>query len=164
MTKRISEDFTRKEFGDAEPDIRLLYILQWVRYLTGAPVIITSSTRTPYDMIKLYRDLEKRNKIKTLGNGLGPKSLLDVIPWGSRHLPCFENRYLRASDIECYKVDKTLYTGREIAEMIRQAVASSDYSALCEKRGISQAIGLGVGSWYCHLDIDREQDREWVYD
>ena len=69
------------------------------------------------------------------------------IPWHSRHLPCHHTDKLRAVDCKVAGI-----TGYELSLVFRRASEVN--------------IGLGIGSKFCHLDIDRNKRRltVWKYD
>lgn len=156
------------EFDYVEPDPRLLFILQHIRIKTDAAVVITDAGRDVPKLIAIYRKLEFEKKIKTKGNGLGDKDLMDVIPWKSRHLPCFGNPDLRACDIQCHrKATGDFYSGQEIYDMVMEYVESEDYAAELEflaYKPEDKYVGVGVGHSYAHIDVDRKQHTTWGYD
>ena len=115
--KQLSENFSLSEFGGVRPDRKLLFILQKLRDLTEKKITILNAGRTPKEHIAIYKELEKKKKIYTKGNGLGSEDLIDVIPWGSRHLPTFETTNLRAVDIKCSSI-YGFYSGEDIKNMI----------------------------------------------
>jgi hypothetical protein len=118
-------------------------------------------------LISIYRKLEDEKKIKTKGNGLGNKDLIDLIPWKSRHLPKFGNPNLRACDIKCNrKITGNFYTGQEIHDMVMEYVESEDYAVALELRGYSpeeRYVGIGIGYHYAHVDVDRKKNTLWRY-
>ena len=159
--KKISENFWLSEFKGVEPDPRLIFILQWLRDTIAWPITITDSTRTPREHIATYKGLELDGKIKTKGNGLGDRDILDCIPWGSRHLPIFGNPSLRAIDLAC-----TGYTGKGLRDLVFECINSNEYKIAMEYKGyrVSELyVGVGTGNTFIHLDIDRKQNTEWGY-
>lgn len=165
--KQLSDNFWLKEFGYINPDPRLLLILQHLRTLTGAAVNITDAGRDAPRLIAIYKKLEAEKKIKTKGNGLGDKDLIDVIPWKSRHLPIFGNPNLRACDIQCNRKNTIdFYKGQEIYDMTMRYVESEDYTVKLELMGYKpehKYVGIGVGHSYAHIDVDRTQHTTWRY-
>lgn len=153
--KQLSENFSLSEFGWIMPDVNLLYILQKLRTLTGRTIKIINGARTPEQHISIYKKLEKENKIYTKGNGFGVTDLIDLIPWGSRHLSTFKNNNLRAVDITCKKGVWKLYEGSEIKDMIGEVL--SDFN-------VNIPVGIGVADYSLHLDTDRKTDATWRYD
>lgn len=168
LDKRLSDNFRLSEFNYVEPDPRLLLILQYIRIKTGTAVVITDAGRDVHKLIAIYRKLESEKKIKTKGNGLGDRDLVDVIPWGSRHLPCFGNPNLRACDIQCNrKITRDFYNGQEIYDMVMEYVESEAYAAELELMGYKpedKYVGVGVGHSYAHIDVDRKHHTTWRYD
>ena len=160
MTK-ISDNFTLEEFGGVHPEPKLLLLLQALRYHTGSSIVITSGKRTVPEHITIYKQLETEGKIKTTGNGLGDLSLLDYIPWGSKHLPSFNTKHLRAADINCYSPEGELYTGEEIHDRIETVRANPMFIDAIGKTPLY--LGIGVGKTYVHLDTDRDHDTVWGY-
>jgi len=136
---QLSKNFWLKEFDFVKPEFELLSLLQQIRDLAQTPVIITDSARTVDQHIAIYK--------KIYGD-----EWLNKIPWGSRHLPAY-NRGLRAVDFKVKKGAKSFYTGKDIKEIVKP---------LSEKDDIF--IGLGVGSQFVHLDVDRKKYTEWGYD
>lgn len=151
--KQLSENFSLSEFGGVRPDRKLLFILQKLRNLTGSKITILNAGRTPKEHIAIYKELEKKKKIYTKGNGLGSEDLIDVIPWGSRHLPTFETLNLRAVDIKCSSI-YGFYSGEDIKNMILEIIDKKKYIN----------VGIGVASKSAHVDIARAGDNAiWRY-
>ena len=134
---------------------KLLYILQKLRSHTGRTIKILKggAGRTPKQHVAIYKQLEKEKKIHTKGNGLGSEDLIDVIPWGSRHLPTFETTNLRAVDIKCSSI-YGFYSGEDIKNMILEIIDKKKYIN----------VGIGVASKSAHVDIARAGDNAiWRY-
>ena len=166
MDIKLTMNFSLSEFKGVYPDKRLIFILQWLRTKTGAPVHITDSVRTTSEHVERYMKLEKENKIPTLGNGLGTKPLIEVIPWESRHLCEFNKPELRAVDIVCDKKEGGVYTGLSIYKMVKQAIASPEMLIMLDSYDIKDKeiyTGVGIGRQFIHLDIDRERNVTWGY-
>lgn len=139
-----SKHFSKKEFNYIEPDEILLDVLEKLRYKTKNPIIITDSARTPLQHINIYKKLESEGKLRG-------KTWQEAIPWGSRHLPAFGKK-LRAVDIKCKK-DDGYYKGEDIYKFLEEVQNELDIS-----------LGVGVGKYYCHVDIDRKNPTTWTYD
>jgi len=166
INEQLSANFKLSEFGWVQPDKRLLFIMQWLRIKTGAPIHINDTTRTVKQHVDLYRKLEKENKLRTLGNGLGTKTLLDLIPWESRHLCDYTNPTLRAVDFTCEKHEGGVYTGSEVRDLIEMAINSSEMLMMLDSWGYEEKtvyVGVGVGMTFNHLDVDRERNTFWGY-
>jgi hypothetical protein len=166
MDRKLSKNFKLSEFDFVPPDLRLIAILQKVRNETGKPVKITNAARDIKEHVKIYKDLEKRKKIKTKGNGLGDNDLIDIIPWGSRHLPNFKNPYLRACDIQCRHLDGN-YSGDEIYQIVSEYVDGGNYLSdisLMQYGKDDVYVGLGIGKDFLHIDVDRNTNTVWKYD
>jgi hypothetical protein len=167
LDKKISANFKFSEFRYVMPDPRLLLILEYVRRNFNCTVTITDSKRTPLEHISIYRKLEKEKKIKTVGNKLGTKTLFDYIPWDSRHLPTFDSPYLRACDFKCLKKDGTYVSGEAIKDCILDYVDSFLFKKEVEAASKDKSgyfVGVGVGKFFVHLDIDRGQNKLWGYE
>lgn len=143
---RYSKYFYAKEFNNVKPDLLLLDVLNQLRTKVECPVIITSSTRTIEQHISLYKKLEKENKL----NG---KKWHEAIPWGSRHLSQY-NKDLRAVDFKVLKCKETnkFLTGEEIYVFLKEI----EYSTKIY-------LGIGIGKFHCHVDIDRNKSTVWKY-
>lgn len=150
----IAPGFWSKEFGFLTPESALLALLVEIRTALVCTVTITDAGRTPKQMVDTYRKLESEGKIATRKNGKGDKDLIDVIPWGSKHMPCFETPNLRAVDFQCVKAGKKL-SGADIKKALDVAMAKV-------KKTHPTGFGVGVGKTYCHIDV-RETDAVWYY-
>lgn len=162
--KRVSDNFWLSEFGYVYPDPRILSILEAVRHRTGAAIVISDAGRDARTLLNIYLKLEKEHHIKTTGNGLGDKDILDVIPWKSRHLASFGTPYLRAVDFKCTKKTGGYYTGAEIHDIIMWYVGTEAYTTQDDVKTGGCFVGIGIGHNYTHLDIDRKKHTVWRYD
>lgn len=153
----LSPNFYLSEFNYVEPLPQLLYVLQSIRYKTGKSVVVTNSTRSIKQHIQIYKDLARVRGVEWY----------NIIPWSSRHLPGHGNRYLRAVDFACHKVDSSIqtgrhYTGDEIHEMVLECIMSDEFKS---EFGEDICFGHGIGHHYYHLDSgDRSKNAEWRYD
>ena len=169
---RISEHFFLEEFKGVNPHPDLLFLLERIRVEAGCSIHITDSTRTPAEHVATYKKLSDTKKLKTKENKLSTTPLMDLIPWGSRHLADYRpfvvknkewntrsslllgklmGSWLKAVDFQILKKDGTPYSGIDMENIIRKV------------RPPEISIGLGVGHTYCHLDVDREVDAAWTY-
>lgn len=164
--RKLSNNFWLNEFGGVEPDIRLLTLIQALRFKTGQTISITSGKRTPEDQVRIYRKLEEEKKIATIFNGLSQTDrLLDLIPWGSRHLPCFHNPHLRAVDIIASNGTE-YYSGEELKDMLYECRDSITFKTSMGIKGYEDEdlyMGIGVGKTFIHIDFDRKRDTTWGY-
>ena len=148
--EKYSNNFSKSEFGYVEPESLLLTVLERFRVKTKDSVIITDAGRTIIQHIDTYKKLEKENKL----NG---KKWYEAIPWSSRHLPAFGKK-LRASDIMAVKDRDSSgsvlshYSGEEMLSFLKE---------IENEMGIN--LGIGVGKYYCHLDVDRTTPTVWYY-
>ncbi len=158
---KLSKNFSLKEFDYVMPDKRLLFALQLIRDSAKSPMLITDGPRTVEKHIATYQHLSDTQKIDTLENKLGSRPLVEVIPWKSRHLPVFSTPCLRAVDFKIFaKESKDNYlTGKEVHVIIEDVFNSTRYVKECG----AQFFGVGVGLYYCHLDIDRQRNAVWGY-
>ena len=165
--KKVSHNFWLSEFNYVMPDYRLLLILQnGIRNYTKSPVTILNSTRTVKEHVQIYKELESKKQIATKNNGLSDIALIDVIPWGSRHLPTFETSYLRAVDIKCKNSNGGYYTGLEIYNSIMFYVESEEFLVQLNKNNFKyqdRFVGIGIGKHFVHIDIDRKKHTKWEY-
>jgi hypothetical protein len=152
MSEQLSKNFNLSEFKNVNPDPRLLSLLQCLRNTLGLAITITDSARTVLEHISLYKKLSYDTKIKTYENGLSNDSLLNIIPWGSRHLPSFDTPYLRAVDINVTGTDSIKLTGHRLKDQVLKIAMALDIN-----------IGLGVGKTFLHIDVDRESNVIWEY-
>ena len=147
---QYSEHFWAQEFDYIEPEKILLTVLECLRTKTKDSIIITDAGRTPERHVAVYKELEKKGK-------LGNKKWYEAIPWRSRHLPVFGKK-LRAVDLKAVKTrnDKGViidyYSGDEIYKFLKEV-----------EDDIRIFLGVGVGSEYCHVDIDRQKPTVWYY-
>lgn len=165
---KISKHFNTSEFKNVYPHPDLIFLLERIREEAGLAVKITDSTRSPKEHVDTYIKLSRDKKIKTAENGLGLKSIMESIPWDSRHLPTFaevpvKNKvnieyqtiakapYLRAVDFMIIGKNGVPLSGEDIKKIVLK-IRTPDIN-----------IGLGVGRTYCHLDIGRITDAEWKY-
>ena len=139
----IAENFKLSEFGYIKPEDNLLLILQMLRNRTGS-IIITDAGRTIIQHIQEYKNLERNGKLSD--------RWWKSIPWSSRHLPMFE-RGLRAVDIKVKSDDNSRYLkGFEIQSLLIEI-----------SNELNLPIGLGIGSEFVHVDIDRIKTVIWYY-
>lgn len=145
---QYSNNFWAIEFDYVEPEEDLLDILERLREITGDSIIINSGPRDPERHIEVYKRLE------TLGK-LNGKKWHESIPWGSRHLPAFGKK-LRAVDFKAVKSRDELktayYSGDELLNFLEM---------IQEEKALP--LGIGVGDFYCHLDVDRKKPTVWRY-
>ena len=145
--------FKIEEFGGVWPRQSLLDLLNRVRDNMDSPVIVTSGARTPEDHVRIYRD-----KLDT-GN-MTADAFIDLVPWGSKHLPVYGESTLRAVDIIAVNGEGLKRTGFTIGKYVRQAVHE------LRGRGIwddNVHFALGIGAMFVHLDVDRDRDTTWEY-
>ena len=145
--------FKIEEFGGVWPRQSLLDLLNRVRDNMASPVIVTSGARTPEDHVRIYRD-----KLDT-GN-MTADAFIDLVPWGSKHLPVYGESTLRAVDIIAVNGEGLKRTGFTIGKYVRQAVHE------LRGRGIwddNVHFALGIGAMFVHLDVDRDRDMTWDY-
>lgn len=131
--KSVSENFMLSEFNYVNPDDRLLLILQTIRSIVNIPIKITDAARTFKEHVDIYKKLYK-------------DAWEQHITWDSKHLPMFEMK-LRAVDF-CIEG----YTGIELRELVKKV--SLDLNII---------VGIGTGSNFIHLDIDRQTMTYWDY-
>ena len=136
---KISKNFHDYEFKNIKPDLNLLTLLQATRDAIDCPIKITDSIRTIQDHIEIYKKIYKDD-------------WFEKIPWGSRHLPCWETPNLRAVDIKAKKKDGSYWKGGILAEAVKE-----------EAKTLNIHIGLGVGKEFLHIDVDRKQFTTWNY-
>lgn len=129
---QISNNFYLSEFKGVMPEQDLLDLLQEVRDYAAQGIKITDSIRTVKEHIAIYHKLYG-------------EEWLTHIPWGSKHLPSY-NQGLRAVDMKIKNM-KGEYLGKAIE--------------LCAKK-LDIKIGLGVGMSFCHVDV-RDKDARWAY-
>ena len=141
--EKYSDNFWAKEFNYIEPETSLLRVLERLRAITGESIAITSAAREVADHIRIYKELESEGK-------LGGKKWHEAIPRGSRHLPSFTKK-LRAVDFKAKK-GNSFYSGEELLSLL---------SDIEKEFGIM--LGIGVGSTFCHLDVDRKRSAVWHY-
>jgi hypothetical protein len=147
---KYSENFHKSEFGFVEPEANLLTVLERLRIKAGDSVCITSAGRECKKHIQIYKSLEEQDR-------LGGQRWFDLIPWGSRHLPAFGKK-LRASDVKVVKsrypnkAVKDYYSGEELLVMLQEIEEEMDIF-----------LGIGVGDFYAHIDVDRERKTIWYY-
>jgi hypothetical protein len=136
-----SRYFTKEEFEEFTPHPFLLQLLEAVRKELNSPVILTSLGRTFEEHINIYKEIYGDNwSTKLVAN--------------SRHLPSWETSFLRAVDFKVVKKDKSLFTGEEIKKAI---------FTVSEKLSWIN-IGIGVGDYWSHVDIDRTKRKTiWYY-
>lgn len=117
------------------------------------------------DLVKILNHLEQKEKCKITITDLGRTiqehiatykkihgaAWMEHITWDSRHLPCWKTSKLRAVDFKC-SVDGKYLSGKQIKILILK-VANE----------LKIKVGLGVGSVFVHLDVDREIYTEWSY-
>tara|TARA_R110000787_G_scaffold272740_1_gene380266 strand:+ start:13681 stop:14139 length:459 start_codon:yes stop_codon:yes gene_type:complete len=150
MSSNYSEHFSKKEFKYIDPEEILLTVLENLRYKTKDSVIITDGARTIQQHIDTYKKLESQDN-------LGGKTWIEAIPWGSKHLPAFGMK-LRAVDLKAIKtrdLDRKVteyYTGKEIYSLLKEVESELNVN-----------LGIGVGNFYCHLDVGRERPTNWGY-
>jgi len=149
-TGQYSENFWASEFDYVQPERLLLTVLERMRIKTEDNIIITNGPRTPRKHVSIYKKLEKEGK-------LGGKKWYDVIPWGSRHLAKF-GKDLRAVDIKAVKK-------RDINGRIMEYYSGAELHSLLKEieEELRIFLGIGVGKYYCHFDIDRERSTVWYY-
>ena len=160
--EQLSINFRLSEFGYVRPTDQLLYILQYIRTESGCSVRISSGPREVSDHVRIYKDLEKQGKIKTVGNGLGKENLIDIIPWASRHLPTHakegEKTGLHAVDIVVKCPINGLLTGLQIEKFIHRCIETDKY-----KEKFNAYLGVGIGHYYSHIDTGRTKPARWGY-
>jgi len=107
-------------------------------------VVVTDTDRTTEEHVRIYEKLQNEGKL--------PKGqfLIDLIPWGSRHLPKWDSEYLLAVDINAYDGPDRI-SGDVLAEKVKK---------FAERRLLT--IGLGIGNTLLHIDI-RNKKAEWRY-
>tara|TARA_R100000963_G_C4640113_1_gene103788 strand:+ start:1188 stop:1607 length:420 start_codon:yes stop_codon:yes gene_type:complete len=137
---KLSKNFSDYEFKNATPDPGLLSILQGTRDVIDSTIKITDSTRTINEHINLYKRIHG-------------EAWMEKIPWKSRHLPCWKTSYLRAVDFKATKADGSPWKGAMLAEAVKSVA-----------KDLNIHIGLGVGSQFIHLDIDRGAFVSWGYE
>lgn len=140
--KQLTANFKLSEFEYVEPDPRLITLLQMAREDLKLPIIITRGPSSPIDHLNIY-------------HGRAPFD----IPWGSRHLPCFHNPYLRAADIQVQQPGG-YKTGQELKELMLKLRDTPYYMGKFHR----VFLGLGAGKTFLHIDIDRKEDTFWGYD
>lgn len=163
--RQLSENFKLSEFNYVEPDPRLLHILQYLRDRIGEPIVVTDSARTFSEHVAVYQKLERKGKLKTRGNGLGDKALIDCIPMDSRHLPSYSTPYLRACDISVRSLG--VWNGDSLASLVKLYTHTREYFAFLEALPEAQQsshVGIGIGLNFIHIDIDRERETVWKYE
>lgn len=154
MDNQLTPNFKLSEFNNVMPHPALLALLQALRERIDRPITITDSTRTPGQHVETYLKLEAEHKIYTLSNGLGSRSVWDMIPWGSKHLPCFETPYLRAIDFIAPKGSEKV-TGKLLTKHLEALIPSV-------KKVYNTGFGIGTGHTYVHLDV-RPCEARWEY-
>ena len=154
----VSKNFALSEFGGVRPDPLLVAALQCLRDDLRRPIKIMNGPRTIEEHIAIYKKLSDEGKLATLENGKGDKSLIDCIPWGSRHLPTHDYPCLRAVDFTVHREGKGMYTGNAIYDIMKPMLE--------EIREVYPHLhtGIGIGKEFIHLDVDRERDTVWRYD
>jgi len=108
-------------------------------------IVITDSARTPKEHIAIYA------KLCDEGHLSRDKSLFDLIPWGSRHLPSWDSEYLLAVDINAWDGPDRI-SGDVLAKKVRK---------FAERRLVQ--VGLGIGKTLLHIDR-RDKKAEWSYE
>lgn len=134
---KVSKNFYLSEFNGVQPELDLLMILQTVRDKIGHKIIITDSARTIEEHINIYKKIHGDN-------------WQNVIPWKSRHLPCWRTSKLRAVDIKC-EIGKNKYLeGKILFDIVKK-----------EASKLNIPIGLAHGNFFIHLDVDRKKYTTW---
>ena len=118
-------------------------IVKHIEVETGGDVILTSSARTIQEHVKIYKQLDKDGKLD--------RPWYEEIPWGSYHLPKWENSFCNAMDI-AVRVNSRKISGKRIAELARPVL--KEYGAF---------NGVGIGSNFCHIDIRPRVSADWAY-
>jgi len=124
-------------------DLRItLERLEW----EGYTIVITSAHRELDEHLQIYRDIAKRK---------GVEFNINDVPLKSRHLPTHKTNLLRAVDFKAYrKSDGRL----EDPEKIKWWILSI-------QKQLNEGVfyGIGTGSTFTHLDIDRDKNAFWGY-
>jgi hypothetical protein len=148
---KLSKNFMLSEFGYVEPDPRLLHLIQLLRDTVGVSVVITSGPRTVVDHIRIYRDLVAQKALQVPQG----KTVYDIIPWQSKHLPRHGTPYLEAVDITVEGM-----TGLSLEKNVRAVRESLQFKSVFPNPCF---LGVGVGKNYLHIDVGREVDARWTY-
>jgi hypothetical protein len=136
---KLSKNFSDYEFKNAIPEPKLLAMLQGTRDIVDCAIKITDSIRTINEHIEIYKRIYGED-------------WLQKIPWKSRHLPCWDTPNLRAVDFKAIKSDGSFWKGTMLAEAVKSVA-----------KDLNVHIGLGIGSEFIHLDVDRKSFTTWGY-
>lgn len=149
MGSVLSANFSLSEFGGIYPDELLLQCLQIIRQHSGKVINITSAGRDIADHVSVYKDIANKTG----------QNWWEIITWQSRHLPKHGETCLLAVDMTM-GTPSNLSTGDEIYQALCDGLSEIFHDAQEE---ILSFLGVGIGKYYMHLDVDRTQHTIWKY-